>query len=503
MPIKKWTKNYLYVWMLNTFLANRKRVDDETGRFATVKMLNGGGSRAGKTYDIIHLIVFILSEYKFGKNPRKLLVMVYRNQLKDAREKTMTDFLRCFREIGLIRDVDFKAVGDKNGLPSIELWGHDIRFNGMPDDPDTQPLGCDISYINELIENNDERFTWGISRRTELLFLADWNPSKTVSWAYDLGRQFNVFYSHTTYLDNVHIPLNLLTDLESKCPWEFTDYEIVIEDGGFKRRKWLKPERPENCKEKDYHLYRTPNRVNVERGTVNKSEWLTYGEGLKGAQEGAVFSDLEVNWIEEIPYNEISMYGLGLDLGYKSDPSVLTFAGFNHTKNYSKKLFYQKTETPEILFEGLREILEAEEKRRQIEADWLFDENGKLIRKGLDYPPILIHCESQDNFKDVLFVPALNELADKNGYEWEFVKVRKPHIIMRTTYMKKFTLHFVSDDDFKREQENYVYLKDGEGKPMNTPDPASKFCDIFDSLGYAFWGMKTFGMLHDFDYMDE
>ena len=483
MPIKNWTKNYLFEWMLKTFIDNRKRIDPETGRYGTVKLLNGGGARAGKTYDIIHLIVYILSEYKFGKNPRKLLVMVYRNQLKDAREKTMTDFLRCFREIGLVRDEDYKAVGDKNGLPSIELWGHDIRFNGMPDDANAQPVGCDISYVNELIENDDKIFTWGISRRTEMLFLADWNPSKTVSWAYNLEKQFNVFYSKTTYLDNVHIPPSLLTDLESKCPYDFDD-SVIENIDGFKRRRWLKPERPEICKEEDYHLYRRPNKINYERGTVDKREWLVYGEGEKGAMEGAVFK--EVQWVSDIDYKEISDYGLGLDFGYTFDPSALTFVGVSHKKAQCKLLAYQKTENTDILFDLIEKPLLLEEKRRRIDAGWEYD-GDVVVKKGLDYPFIIVACDSADKFKDVHFVRELNNMASQKGYVWEFVKVKKPHIVTRVALMKKFQLFFVEDERLRVEQENYIFQKDSEGNSMNIPDPNSKFNHIMDSLGYCFW----------------
>ena len=57
------TRNYLYKYILNIWVANRNIPDPETGENSVVTILNGGGSRAGKTYCISEAIHTIMTHY--------------------------------------------------------------------------------------------------------------------------------------------------------------------------------------------------------------------------------------------------------------------------------------------------------------------------------------------------------------------------------------------------------------------------------------------------------
>ena len=520
MPIKTFTKNYLYKHILKLWVLNRAKTDPDTGDRATVAILNGGGSRAGKTFDIVHVLLTIMRGYADpkSKNPKRLYIAVYRDTLVNARKRTFEDFTKCLRIIGLEEGKDFTTTN--SATVKIEIMGHTIEFLGIPP-ANQQPVGCDIAFINELIENDNYASFIGIKRRTELLLLADWNPKESTHWAYDIKR-FNTFYTTTTYLDNKHLPDGLKSEAESQCPYDFADSELYLETyddygkmynkklpedfdfkkwkngdydfDGFLRRRWLKPERPEICKEEDYHLYRADNLKNKEAGTISRSDWYTYGEGIPCAQEGAVFKD--VKFVEEFPEIMEEVH-FSIDFGYSCDKSCLMRVGIKSGMDmYLECHTYQPTPTPEILWDLIVPQIEIEIERRKREA------------KGNEIADIIIVCESSDLYKDesgfYRFVDDMNTLSLQHGKLWTFIKVKKPGIVPRVSAMKKFNIHLVVPSDknqtyryemgqhFKKEQENYVYSQTPDGKPTNIPDPKSKWNHAWDSAGYCVWELFSY-----------
>ena len=495
MPITKFDPNYLHDYIIRTWVENRNQLDTEKaneeypdGQKSIVKIYNAGGTRSSKTFDLIHVILTILNNNK----GRKILVHVYRDTLVNARDTTLPDFLRCFELIGLELDVDFTAVGIKQGRPMIEIWGHIIEFRGMPETA-KQAGRCDIAYINELLESDDEDIVKGIMQRCEKLFLADWNPSKTEHWAYHKQGQFNTFYTLTTYLDNKHLPEGFQGDYESRCPWDFRDSHIEITDGGFKRRVWDKPERPENMTQEDdiEGKYRRDNDVNKKNNTIDRAWWLTYGEGIPCSREGAVFHD--VQWHKEFPESGFSQVHFGLDFGYSKDPSVLVRMGLMGEKDlYIEPLAYQTTPTPDILFDLIEPQILKEIERRKSESE------------GYDIADVIIICDSADKFKtgsnDFQFVTDLNYISMRKGLDWTFQKVKKPQVVPRVSAMKRCNIHCVEGKndriakEFHVEQQNYVY-------DSGTNIPVGKYNHIWDASGYCFWGLIRH-LLNIFDEKD-
>ena len=572
------TKNYLHDYVMTLFLANNKRPDPQTGDPTQPVILMGGGSRSGKTVTIAQILLRFMEAYAdpTAKNKKKLYIIVYRNTSVDSR-KTFKDFIEEYDRIGLLpieqrrneKTGKLEMSGDyekvESPKPIIRYKGHTVEFMGMPEG-NQEAVGCDIAFINEILENKNEHAFTSISRRTTILTLADWNPKETVHYIYD-KKTFNFHYPITTYLDNKWLPSGQKAKAESQCPWDFKDsvFEVEISDiygklkrykvpegftlekwyagyyqsdeakakgesfDGFLRRKWLKPERPENCKEEDYHLYRMPHKLNYENGTVNRSEWLTYGEGIPSGQEGAIFNN--VKWVDKFPESVDNQY-FGLDYGFSNDPSSLTSVGNIGMDMYIEKLCYQKTGTSELLFDLIRKPILNEEKRRYIEAngeEWylkLLDLRSKLtlsyakayvddeqrhnaidnakdelqehINNGLPIAPIYIVTDTADVYKgrgaavEQQFTLDLNLLAQQHGFNWKFIKVGSKPIVPRIALMKKFNLHLVKDKDFEIEQQNYCYAKGDDGKPTNLPDKESKWNHIWDSAGYAIWKFFRF-----------
>ncbi len=542
---------------------------------------NGGTlvHNSGKTVTSAQVILTFCEHFSDpkAKNKKDLHIKIYRNTSVDSR-KTFNDVIKTFTRMGLKpitsttnpKTGKVTTTGDyekvESPRPVIRYKGHIFEFVGMPEG-DQQAEGCDISFINEIVENNNPKAFFSIVRRTELLVLVDWNPSRASHYAYNIKR-VNYHYPITTYLDNKWLPTGQKADAESQCPWDLTECEYYLERlgmdnkmhkyklpedfslkkwyeryyqsdeakekgeyfDGFLRRRWLKPERPEICKEEDYHLYRTPNKLNYENGTVSRADWLTYGEGIPSGQEGAIFKD-NVRWVDKFPDSVDHSY-FGLDYGFTADKSALVRCGNIGMDMYIEKLCYQKTGTSDLLFDLIEKPLLNEEKRRYIEAndeEWYnkllalrmnlrkvqsalyptidekqlavdnaYENLNAHIDNGLPIEPIYVVTDTQDVYKgrgsaeEQQFTIDLNLKARQHGYNWKFIKVGSKPIVPGIALMKKFNLCLIKDKDFETEQQNYCYIKDEAGEPTNIPDKDSKFNHIWDAARYCIWKFFKF-----------
>ena len=536
MPVTQITKNYFYRYILNTWKTNRNNLNAD-GDKVVVKIYAGGGGRAGKTWDIAQAIWTIGTHYadKTKKGAKPLYIAVYRDVSADCKKRTLEDFIGSFRAMGLEQEVDFKVVGQNGGNRTlITFLGHKIEFMGVPD-AGIQPTKSDITFINEAVECKNKGSVELIVSKTQLLFIADWNPSASDHFIYNYKNRFNSFYPVITYLDNRHLPSGQKAEYESKCPWDFGDSHIEHEketaildaDGnvldGFLRRIWDKPERPQVCKEEDFNLYRADNEANKAISSIDKFSYLVYAQGEVSALDGAVFRDYEL--IDNFPQS-IDIVNFGLDFGFANDVTALTRVGLDGRNAYIEGLTYQITPTPDIAFDAIEKHLLAEMERRNIQAngyEWnerlneLIKELQKLLlkrfllldydkkatlseeidalrlqilehkEKGLPVARITIVCDTADIFKEQQFVHDLNSLARAKGYDWDFVKVGGKPIVEGIALMKRFKLFFVKNENMQKELNNYIYANNAAGEPTNMPDKDSKFNHYIDSARYCFW----------------
>jgi phage terminase large subunit len=491
MPIKRFERNFLYFYLMWLYKTCRNLpnpsvcTDKYPGGVPTIPtVFNNGGTRSGKTWEIIAFI------YTFCDHNRGNLhkIGVYRDTMVNCRDITLGDFLDCFNYIGLERDIDYIVV--KAPRPIITIGKCTIEFMGIPE------LGKEggkmsICYINELIENNDRQIVMNLFQRTTHFCLADWNPSVTDHWCFN-EKGFNVYYTNTTYLDNSYLQDSLKAKYESWCPWDFADSHIEIygsievdgkKYGGFKRRVWDKPECPDDKEWND--SYRRPNNYNIDNGTANKRQWLIYGEGIPCGHDGSIFN--VDTWLDEFPDIAYEDCNYGLDFGYTSDYSCLTKVGRNGRDLNIKYECYQQTREPHILYSLIKPILEEEESKRRLANGWKF-ENGEWI-EGYSYPDIIIACDSKDNNESYHFVSDLNMLASNDGKDWYFLKCKKPRINTRIGICQKFHLHVVKGVGKLKgipesEFSNYIF-KVIEGRATNIP--IDKFNHGHDSWGYKVW----------------
>lgn len=190
--------------------------------------------------------------------------------------------------------------------------------------------------------------------------------------------------------------------------------------------------------------YDPMNPMNVESGTADDYRWNVYGLGKRCSPEGLIYPN--VTWVTELP-DEFDKETFGLDYGYTVDPACLVQVRIHGCNLYAKKLLYAPFENAEKIAPYLK----------------------KLIPVGKHF-----WCDSAD--------PVFTNDLQRLGFK--ALKVRKaPNYKMPAIgNVKRFKLHFVTDTDVRREQENYRYrIVHG----FTLDEPIDGFDHFMDAMLYA------------------
>lgn len=471
--------NMLFYRMLKFYNDNRKALNPVTGKTQRVTICNSGGSRSGKSVCAYDMIIFFCNQFKGKKN---LSIYVIRKTLKSCREKAYDeDFIPHLKRLGIYQP---RCERNSNQSPEYKLWGSSIKFIGL--DNDEELAGSDIVFINEALDINSEKTINNQLMRCEKLAILDWNPKLSYHFLFGWEGRFNTLFTRTTWRDNKFIPENVLGNILSYCPWDTKDFDD-------KTLTWLVPENE-----------RAPHPINVPSGTASLHDYMVYDLGMSCPEQGAVFKD--VKFIDSFPDNCDEVH-FGLDFGYTNDPSVLTKVGKRGNDVFIEYMTYTPFSNSVQLYDHIIPILKNEIEQRRLDAG------------GLDFPEIVVACDSADKFKDQQFVKDLNSYIIYNntpiydaidrmsgGKDIQtlkenliehiaFVKVKKPFVTVRLANMKKYNLHVVkylhnSENMIKDrtpaidEFTNYVY-QIIEGRETNIP--IDQYNHGIDSSGYAMW----------------
>lgn len=86
-----------------------------------------------------------------------------------------------------------------------------------------------------------------------------------------------------------------------------------------------------------------PTPENIAAGTADEWRWKVYGLGVRAAQEGLIFPDID--WIDEFP-EDIERVVLGLDFGFTADPTACVRVGFRNPNHlYLQELYISLSPT--------------------------------------------------------------------------------------------------------------------------------------------------------------
>tara|TARA_B110000908_G_C10268383_1_gene467252 strand:+ start:11303 stop:12457 length:1155 start_codon:yes stop_codon:yes gene_type:complete len=245
-----------------------------------------GGTRSGKTYNIILWIIF----YYCGKNEGKTITIA-RKTFPAVRSSVMRDFMEILKAADLYREENH----NKSNSEYI-LNGNLVEFISMDQPQKIRGRKRDLAFLNEANELTFEDWQQ-IVFRTNGRIILDYNPSDTFHWIYDkVIPRDDVDFFQTTYKDN-----------------PFLDDTIIKEI--------------ERLRDTDEHY------------------WRVYGLGERGTNRAQVF---QFTTIQQIPQTA-KFLSFGLDFGFTNDPSALVGCYKEGDNLYFEELLYSTNLTNQDL----------------------------------------------------------------------------------------------------------------------------------------------------------
>lgn len=220
-----------------------------------------GGTRSGKTYNILIWILFKYCLENTGK-----IVTICRKTGPSLKGTVMRDFWELLNAQGLYREEDHSKSTNE-----YRYNGNLIEFLNCDDPQKIRGRKRDLLFLNEANELSYEEF-FQLNIRTTEKVVIDYNPSDEFHWIYEriIEREDAEFYQ-TTYLDNPFLDANTIAEIER------------LKDG-------------------------------------DENYWRVYGLGERGVSRSSVFT----HWkeVDQIP-SGYKLQCYGMDFGYTNDPTSI------------------------------------------------------------------------------------------------------------------------------------------------------------------------------------
>jgi phage terminase large subunit len=236
-----------------------------------------GGTRSGKTYNILMWIIF-----SYCMNHKGKTISIVRKTLPAVRSSVLRDFIAILSKANL-----YKVENHNKSNFEYYLNGNTVEFMSVDQPQKVRGRKRDLLFLNEGNELDLEDWRQLLFRTTEKVII-DFNPSDEFHWIYDevLTRDDVDFYQ-TTYLDNPFLEKSIIDEIER-----------------------LK--------------------------TIDEQYWNIYGLGERGKNRSAVFSFIEA----DIP-SSAKLKCYGLDFGFSSDATSLVAFYQHEDTIYFDELIYQ------------------------------------------------------------------------------------------------------------------------------------------------------------------
>lgn len=241
-------------------------------------IIEQGGTRSGKTYNILLWIIFNYCAVNVGK-----IITICRKTYPALRTSAMRDFINILREKDIYREEQHNKSSSE-----YRLKGNLIEFISLDQPQKVRGRKRDLLFINECNELFFEDWQQLIFRTKDKIII-DYNPSDEYHWIYDkvIPREDADFFQ-TTYKDN-----------------HFLEETIVQE---------------------------------IERlRDTDEQYWQIYGLGQRGVSRTTIFRYIEIDQIPETA----KFLSYGVDYGFTNDPTTLIGVWLDGFNIYSKELLYR------------------------------------------------------------------------------------------------------------------------------------------------------------------
>ena len=219
-----------------------------------------GGTRSGKTYNILMWIIF-----DYCANNKKKIITICRKSFPSLRATVMRDFMEILNNNNM-----YSELYHNKSNSEYHLFGNLIEFVALDQAQKIRGRKRNLLFINEANELYFEDWQQLIFRTKERIVI-DFNPSDEYHWIYDkvIPRSDCDFYK-TTYRDNPFIEEAIIKEIER------------LKD-------------------------------------TDEQYWQIYGLGERAASRATIFNYIEIQQIPE----EAKLLAYGMDFGFTNDPTTL------------------------------------------------------------------------------------------------------------------------------------------------------------------------------------
>ena len=323
-------------------------------------VIEQGGTRSGKTYNILMWIIFGYCLTNKGKT-----ISICRKTYPALRATAMRDFFDILKEYDLY---DEKIHNKSNS--EFRINGNLVEFISLDQPQKVRGRKRHLLYVNEANELGYEDWQQLIFRTTERAIL-DYNPSDEFHFIYDkIKPRDDADFFITTYKDNPFLDVNIVKEIE--------------------RLKDIDP-----------------------------NYWKIYGLGEVGASQSIIF---RVNECNEVP-QDATFISYGMDYGFTNDPTTLVGIWKQGDDLYLKELLFRTGMTNKDINDVLREmnigrseIYGDSAEPKTIEELYRFGWNIKPATKGQG--SVNIGIDMMKRYKLNVTKDSVNMIKEFRNYKW-------------------------------------------------------------------------------------
>ncbi len=321
-----------------------------------------GGTRSGKTYNILIWIIF----YYAPKNNRKIIT-ICRKTFPALRATVMRDFLEILKSNDMYSE-------EQHNKSSSEYMLYDclVEFISLDEPKKVRGRKRDLLFINEANDLTYEDWQQLLFRTKEKIII-DYNPSDEFHWIYDKvkTREDADFYI-TTFNDNP-----------------------FLEESIKKEIRRLKD--------------------------TDENYWKIYGLGQIGMSRSIIFNSYVCDFVPD----QANFLAYGMDFGYTNDPTTLIGIWKHDTNLYFKEYIYRNGMTNQDIAKQLQqlglnrrdEIFADSSEPKSIEEIYRFGWNINPAIKGKD--SINIGIDTLRRYKLFVTKDSPNTIKEFRNYKWK------------------------------------------------------------------------------------
>jgi phage terminase large subunit len=334
-----------------------EHLDNSTKRIT----IEQGGTRSGKTYNILMWLIFGYALKNQGKT-----ITICRKTYPSLRASSMRDFFDILRQYDMYDEADHNKSNSE-----YRLEGNLFEFISLDQPQKVRGRKRDVLYINEANELYFEDWQQLIFRTTEKAIL-DYNPSDEFHFIYDkIKPRDDADFYITTYKDNL-----------------FLSKEIVSE---------------------------------IERlKNIDENYWKIYGLGQIGSSQALIF---RINECNSIPA-DAKFLSYGMDFGFTNDPTTLIAIYQQGDNIYLKELIFQTGLTNRDIDEKLKfheidrkEIFADSAEPKSIEELYRMGWNIKPATKGQG--SVNIGIDMMKRYQIHVTKSSVNMIKEFRNYKWQ------------------------------------------------------------------------------------